>query len=65
MLFRSLKGSAGYLSSSHLHALCTELEAEANAGRIDHVARMLVEVEAALDQACTDLQASSTASAAN
>ncbi|WP_082488903.1 hybrid sensor histidine kinase/response regulator [Duganella sp. Leaf61] len=61
----ALKGSAGYLSSNHLHALCAELEAEANAGRIDHVARMLVEVEAALDQACTDLQASSTAAAAD
>jgi signal transduction histidine kinase/HPt (histidine-containing phosphotransfer) domain-containing protein/AmiR/NasT family two-component response regulator len=54
----ALKGSAGYLSSNHLHALCSELEAEANAGRLEHVADMLADVEAALDQACADLQAS-------
>ncbi|MET0320190.1 MAG: response regulator, partial [Duganella sp.] len=59
----ALKGSAGYLSSSHLHALCTELEAEANAGRLDHVADMLGDVEAALDRACADLRASAGASA--
>jgi len=56
----ALKGSAGYLSSNHLHALCSELEAEANAGRLEHVADMLADVEAALDQACADLQASTT-----
>ena len=61
----ALKGSAGYLSSNHLHALCTELEAAANAGRLDQVAPMLVELEAALEQACSDLQASSTVAAAD
>jgi two-component system, sensor histidine kinase LadS len=60
----ALKGSAGYLSSNHLHALCSELEAEAGAGRLQHVADMLGDVEAALDQACADLQASASTAAA-
>ncbi|KQQ36157.1 histidine kinase [Duganella sp. Leaf126] len=59
----ALKGSASYLSCSRLHALCTELEAHANAGRIDHVAGMLAEVEAVLAQACADLQGAQDAGA--
>ncbi|MET0266367.1 MAG: 7TM diverse intracellular signaling domain-containing protein [Duganella sp.] len=57
----ALKGSAGYLSSNHLHALCSELEAQASGGHLDHVSDMLPEVEAALDKACADLRSAADA----
>ncbi|WP_229259629.1 hybrid sensor histidine kinase/response regulator [Duganella aceris] len=52
----ALKGSAGYLSSAHLHTLCHEMEAAAVAGDLVEVIDMLPEVEAALDKACLDLR---------
>ncbi|WP_445229193.1 ATP-binding protein [Duganella rhizosphaerae] len=52
----ALKGSAGYLSSTHLHTLCHEMEAAAAAGDLDEVTRRLPGVAAALDQACNDLR---------
>nr|WP_315261339.1 ATP-binding protein [uncultured Duganella sp.] len=52
----ALKGSAGYLNSTHLHALCQEMEAAASAGDLVEVIDMLPDVEAALDKACTDLR---------
>ncbi len=57
----ALKGSAGYLNSTHLHSLCQEMEAAANAGDLVEVIDMLPDVEAALDKACTDLRATATA----
>ncbi len=57
----ALKGSAGYLNSTHLHSLCQEMEAAASAGDLVEVIDMLPEVEAALDKACTDLRAAATA----
>ncbi|NYE59695.1 signal transduction histidine kinase/DNA-binding response OmpR family regulator [Duganella sp. 1224] len=53
----ALKGSAGYLNSTHLHSLCQEMEAAASAGDLVEVIDMLPDVEAALDKACTDLRA--------
>ncbi|NVM79812.1 signal transduction histidine kinase/CheY-like chemotaxis protein/HPt (histidine-containing phosphotransfer) domain-containing protein [Duganella sp. SG902] len=53
----ALKGSAGYLSSTHLHALCHAMEAAASAGDLGAVRDMLPRVEAALDKACADLRA--------
>jgi signal transduction histidine kinase/DNA-binding response OmpR family regulator len=52
----ALKGSAGYLNSTHLHSLCYEMETAAAAGDLVEVIDMLPEVEAALDKACTDLR---------
>jgi signal transduction histidine kinase/DNA-binding response OmpR family regulator/HPt (histidine-containing phosphotransfer) domain-containing protein len=52
----ALKGSAGYLSSTHLHTLCAELEKAAAAGDLPRVVDMLPGVEAALDKACNDLR---------
>ncbi|GJI91158.1 MULTISPECIES: hybrid sensor histidine kinase/response regulator [Duganella] len=52
----ALKGSAGYLSSTHLHTLCAELEKAAAAGDLAGVVDMLPGVEAALDKACNDLR---------
>ncbi|HEX8403332.1 MAG TPA: ATP-binding protein, partial [Duganella sp.] len=52
----ALKGSAGYLSSTHLHELCSEMESAAAAGQLVEVADMLAGVEAALDKACGDLR---------
>jgi len=52
----ALKGSAGYLSSTHLHTLCSEMESAATAGQLVEVADMLPDVEAALDKACFDLR---------
>ncbi|WP_254442130.1 hybrid sensor histidine kinase/response regulator [Duganella vulcania] len=52
----ALKGSAGYLSSTHLHTLCHEMEAAAAAGDLDEVTQRLPGVAAALDQACNDLR---------
>jgi HPt (histidine-containing phosphotransfer) domain-containing protein len=52
----ALKGSAGYLSSTHLHTLCHEMETAAAAGDLTRVTGMLPEVEAALDKACADLR---------
>jgi signal transduction histidine kinase/DNA-binding NarL/FixJ family response regulator/HPt (histidine-containing phosphotransfer) domain-containing protein len=57
----ALKGSAGYLNSTHLHSLCQEMEAAANAGDLVEVIDMLPGVEAALDKACADLRAAATA----
>ncbi|SFU65048.1 Signal transduction histidine kinase [Pseudoduganella namucuonensis] len=54
--FHALKGSAGYLSSSHLHTLCHTLEKLAAAGELDKVMAALPEVAAALDAACADLR---------
>ena len=53
----ALKGSAGYLNSTHLHSLCHEMEAAATAGDLVEVIDMLPGVEAALDKACADLRA--------
>nr|WP_315400263.1 ATP-binding protein [uncultured Duganella sp.] len=52
----ALKGSAGYLSSTHLHTLCSEMESAASAGQLVEVADMLPDVEAALHKACCDLR---------
>ncbi|WP_229223481.1 hybrid sensor histidine kinase/response regulator [Duganella sp. sic0402] len=52
----ALKGSAGYLNSTHLHSLCHEMEAAASAGDLVEVIDMLPDVEAALDKACADLR---------
>ena len=52
----ALKGSAGYLSSTHLHTLCHEMEAAASAGNLSEVTDRLPAVAAALDQACNDLR---------
>ncbi|WP_432378580.1 ATP-binding protein [Duganella sp. P38] len=57
----ALKGSAGYLNSTHLHALCQEMESAANAGDLVDVIDMLPDVEAALDKACADLRAGAAA----
>jgi HPt (histidine-containing phosphotransfer) domain-containing protein len=43
-LLHGLRGSAGYLEAAHLHALCGELEAEADAGRLDAVRARLPEL---------------------
>ncbi len=53
----ALKGSAGYLNSTHLHSLCHEMESAAAAGDLVEVIDMLPNVEAALDKACADLRA--------
>ena len=55
--FHALKGSAGYLNSSHLHSLCHAMESLSAAGELDEVTAALPEVTAALEQACTDLRA--------
>jgi CheY-like chemotaxis protein len=60
----ALKGSAGYLSSTHLHTLCHEMEAAAAAGDLVEVIDMLPAVEAALDKACLDLRSAADAGAA-
>ena len=52
----ALKGSAGYLSSTHLHTLCTEMESAASAGQLVEAAGLLPDVEAALHKACCDLR---------
>ncbi|MRW90702.1 response regulator [Duganella sp. FT80W] len=52
----ALKGSAGYLNSTHLHTLCHEMESAAAAGDLVEVIDMLPDVEAALDKACADLR---------
>ena len=52
----ALKGSAGYLSSTHLHTLCHEMEAAAAAGNLDEVHDRMPAVAAALDKACNDLR---------
>ncbi|WP_373987514.1 ATP-binding protein [Duganella sp. BuS-21] len=52
----ALKGSAGYLNSTHLHSLCHAMEAAATSGDLTQVNAMLPDVEAALDKACTDLR---------
>jgi signal transduction histidine kinase/CheY-like chemotaxis protein/HPt (histidine-containing phosphotransfer) domain-containing protein len=60
----ALKGSAGYLSSAHLHTLCHEMEAAAAAGDLVEVIDMLPNIEAALDKACLDLRNAADAGAA-
>ncbi|MTV36636.1 hybrid sensor histidine kinase/response regulator [Duganella radicis] len=57
----ALKGSAGYLNSTHLHSLCHAMEAAANAGDLAKVTDMLPGVEAALDKACADLRGAAAA----
>lgn len=57
----ALKGSAGYLNSTHLHSLCHEMEAAAAAGDLVEVIDMLPDVEAALDKACSDLKSAAAA----
>jgi signal transduction histidine kinase/DNA-binding response OmpR family regulator len=52
----ALKGSAGYLNSTHLHSLCHAMETAATSGDLTQVSAMLPDVEAALDKACTDLR---------
>ncbi|NRR32035.1 response regulator [Oxalobacteraceae bacterium] len=54
--FHALKGSAGYLSSTHLHTLCHQMEAFSSDGELDKVIAALPQVEAALEQACNDLR---------
>ena len=54
--FHALKGSASYLSSSHLHTLCHELEALSAGGDLQGVKEALPELEQALQQACADLR---------
>ena len=62
--FHALKGSAGYLSSSHLHTLCHEMESLSAAGDLDDVVAGLPEVAAALEQACADLRAAAASARA-
>jgi signal transduction histidine kinase/DNA-binding response OmpR family regulator len=57
----ALKGSAGYLSSTHLHTLCHEMETAAAAGDLVEVIDLLPGVEAALEAACADLRAAADA----
>jgi HPt (histidine-containing phosphotransfer) domain-containing protein len=59
----ALKGSAGYLSSTHLHTLCHEMEAAAAAGMLAEAGDMLPNIEAALDKACADLRSAADAAA--
>jgi len=40
-LLHGMRGSAGYLGEDALHALCGELEHEADAGRLDRVPQLL------------------------
>jgi two-component system, sensor histidine kinase LadS len=54
--FHALKGSAGYLSSAHLHTLCHKMEKLAAAGQLDEVTANLPELQEALEQACSDLR---------
>jgi HPt (histidine-containing phosphotransfer) domain-containing protein len=54
--FHALKGSASYLSSSHLHTLCHELEALSAGGDLQGVKEALPELEQALQHACADLR---------
>jgi signal transduction histidine kinase/DNA-binding NarL/FixJ family response regulator/HPt (histidine-containing phosphotransfer) domain-containing protein len=54
--FHALKGSASYLSSTHLHTLCHELEALSAAGDLEGVRDGLPELEQALQHACADLR---------
>ena len=56
--FHALKGSASYLSSTHLHTLCHELEALSAQGDLEGVKHALPELEQALEQACADLRRS-------
>lgn len=59
--FHALKGSAGYLSSTHLHALCHQLEKLASAGQLDEVIAGLPELQDELERACHDLRGTTTA----
>jgi signal transduction histidine kinase/ligand-binding sensor domain-containing protein/CheY-like chemotaxis protein/HPt (histidine-containing phosphotransfer) domain-containing protein len=43
-LLHGMRGSAGYLGETALHQLCTELEREADAGRLDEVRARLPEL---------------------
>jgi signal transduction histidine kinase/ligand-binding sensor domain-containing protein/DNA-binding NarL/FixJ family response regulator len=47
-LLHGMRGSAGYLGEAELHQLCTELEREADAGRLDQVMNRLPELLAML-----------------
>ncbi|CDG82508.1 7TM diverse intracellular signaling domain-containing protein [Janthinobacterium agaricidamnosum] len=55
--FHALKGSASYLSRPALHNLCKRMENLATNGDLDQVALGFPEVDAALKEACDDLQA--------
>ena len=54
--FHALKGSAGYLSSTHLHTLCHEMEDLAASGDLAGVVARLPELTQVLDKACADLR---------
>jgi HPt (histidine-containing phosphotransfer) domain-containing protein len=54
--FHALKGSAGYLSSTHLHTLCHEMEDLASAGELARIVAALPQVQQALEKACADLR---------
>jgi len=56
--FHALKGSAGYLSSTHLHTLCHEMEDLAASGDLAGVVARLPELVEVLDKACADLSGS-------
>lgn len=47
-LLHGMRGSASYLGEAELHRLCTELESEADAGRLDEVRARLPELLAVL-----------------
>jgi HPt (histidine-containing phosphotransfer) domain-containing protein len=47
-LLHGMRGSAGYLGEAALHALCGELEQEADAGRLDAVRSRLPQLLALL-----------------
>jgi len=47
-VLHGLRGSAAYLGETGLHALCGELEQEADAGRLDAVRRRLPQLLALL-----------------
>ena len=47
-LLHGMRGSAGYLGEDALHALCGELEHEADAGRLDRVRARLPQLLALL-----------------
>ncbi|MBY0240597.1 MAG: response regulator [Burkholderiaceae bacterium] len=59
--FHALKGSAGYLSSTHLHTLCHTMEKLAAAGDLTQVTANLPELQETLERACQDLRANATA----
>jgi len=62
--FHALKGSAGYLSSTHLHTLCHEMEDLSASGDLHAVSAGMEELAFALEKACRDLREAEAATEA-